>query len=84
MSTYGANSKGGRKPSNAQRTPLGQGCVMHGSGSVPGAGLALGPVSPRTPSNPAEPLSPGCPLAPCGSDQERDTIRTRPGCMLGE
>lgn len=83
MSTYGANSEGGRKPSNAQRTPLGRVCDAW-LWVCTGAGLALGPVSPRTPSNPAEPLSPGCPLAPCGSDQERDTIRTRPGCMLRE
>lgn len=51
-------------------------------GSVPGAGLTLGPVSPRAPSNPAEPLSPGSPLVPCGYDQERDTVRTTPGWRL--
>lgn len=69
VNTHMVDSEGGWKLPSAQRTPMGQVCVMCDSGSVPEAGLALGPVSPRTPSNPAEPLSPGSPLAPCGSDQ---------------
>ena len=80
VNTHVAKSEGGWKPSNVQKTPTRQMC---GSGSVPGVGLTLGPVSPRAPSNPAEPLSPGSPLGPCGCDRERDTIRTRQGWRLG-
>lgn len=82
VNTHAANSKGDGKPSNDQRTPTRQMCVMGGSGSMPGVGLTLGPVSPRAPSNPAEPLSPGSPLVPCGCDREKGTIRTRPGWGL--
>lgn len=61
-------------------------CVMCGSGSVPGAGLALGPVNPRAPSNPAEPLSPGSPLAPCGMtrrENSQDQARLEAWGMTG-
>ena len=68
VSTRGANSEGGGNPPVLRGHP-GQAGVTHGSGSVPGMGLALGPVSPRAPSSPAEPLSPGSPLVPCSSDR---------------
>lgn len=74
VSTCGADSEGGGSPPVLRGHP-GQAGVPHGSGSVPGMGLALGPVSPRAPSSPAEPLSPGSPLVPCRSDRRRPGSR---------
>ena len=85
VSTRGANSEGGRNPPVLRGHPI-QAGVTHSPGSVPGLGLALGPVSPRAPSSPAEPLSPGSPLVPCRrdrrgprSDQGRLQALSKPG-----
>lgn len=80
VSTRGANSEGGRSPPVLRGHP-GQAGVTRGPGSVPGSGLALGPVSPRAPSSPAEPLSPGSPLVPCRRD--RRGPRSGPGQVAG-